>query len=570
MLKKTLLATAALALVSVGTANAASDGKRGMDGQLNILYWQAASILNPYLSGGTKDINAASMILEPLAYYDETGAMVPALAEEIPTPENGGVSDDLTSVTWKLKKGVTWSDGTPFTAKDVVFSAKYCMDPTGGCNASSNFSDVDSVEAIDDNTVKITFSVAKPFPYGPFVGTTAPIIQEAQFKDCLGAKAPTCTAANFGPIGTGPFTVTEFKANDVVVYAANDKYREEGKPAFATAVFKGGGEAAAAARSVLETGEFDYAWNLQVEPEILAQMAAAGKGTVVTSFGTSVERLMVQATNVDPALGDKRGTIEGGVHPFLNDPAVREALSRAIDRQVLVDAGYGKAGQVTCNVLPAPAVYVSTANDDCKVQDVDKANKLLDDAGWAKGSDGIRAKDGVRLSILYQTSTNGVRQGTQALIKQMWAAIGVETELKNISASVFFGGDQSSPDTFQKFFADIEMYTNNFDGTDPEKYMGSWTCKNIPSPANQWIGNNMPRYCNAEYDALVAEMGKTASIEKRAALAMKMNDMLMQARAMIPLIHRGNVSAHSNTLLGVRMNSWDSELWNVQDWTRAK
>jgi peptide/nickel transport system substrate-binding protein len=201
---------------------------------------------------------------------------------------------------------------------------------------------------------------------------------------------------------------------------------------------------------------------------------------VVTAFGTSVERLMVQSTNPDAALGDERGTVKHP-HPFLTDKAVRKALSLAIDRQILVDAGYGAAGQVTCNVLPAPAVFASTANDWCKTQDIAGANKLLDDAGWVRGSDGVRAKDGVRLSILYQTSTNGVRQGTQALIKQMWGEIGVETELKNISASVFFGGDQSSPDTFQKFFSDIEMYTNNFDGTDPEKYMASWTCKEIPS-----------------------------------------------------------------------------------------
>jgi len=356
----------------------------------------------------------------------------------------------------------------------------------------------------------------------------------------------------------------------VAVFKANDKYREADKPAFATAIIKGGGDAASAARSVLETGEFHYAWNLQVEPEILEMMVGAGKGKLVTSFGTSVERLMVQSTAVSADLGDKRGTVEGGPHPYLTDPAVREALSLAIDRQILVDAGYGKAGQVTCNVLPAPAVYASTANDSCKVQDVAKANKLLDDAGWAKGGDGVRAKDGVKLSILYQTSTNGVRQGTQALIKQMWKAIGVETELRNISASVFFGGDQSSPDTFQKFFTDIEMYTNNFDGTDPENYMGKWGCKEIPTPKNQWIGNNMPRFCNAEYDAMIAEMGKTASLEKRAELAMKMNDMLMQARVMIPLIHRGDVSAHASNLNGVRMNSWDSELWNVQDWTIAK
>ena len=565
-----MLSTKKLILSVVATAFLATPALagRGSDGQLNIIYWQAPSIQNPYLSGGTKDIESSSLVLEPLAYYDENGNMVPALAAEIPTIENGGVSADLNSITWKLKSGVVWSDGSAFTSADVVFSGDYCMHPEGGCNAAPFFNDVTSIEALDDLTVKITFGVAKPYPYGPFVGTTAPIIQKAQFENCMGAKAPECTTENFGPIGTGPFKVTEFKANDVVLYAMNERFREEGKPHFSNIVFKGGGDAASAARSVLETGEFDYAWNLQVEPEILAKMVAAGKGTIVTAFGTSVERLMVQFTNPDAALGDKRGTVEGGPHPYLADAAVRKALSLAIDRQILVDAGYGAAGQVTCNVLPAPAIFASTANDSCKVQDIAQANKLLDDAGWVRGSDGIRAKGGVRLSILYQTSTNSVRQGTQALIKQMWSEIGIETELKNISASVFFGGDQSSPDTFQKFFSDIEMYTNNFDGTDPESYMGSWACKAIPSPANQWIGNNMPRFCDPAYDALLAEMSQTAAIEDRARLAMAMNDMLMQAGAIIPLIHRGGVSAHANTLKGVRMNEWDSELWNVKDWHR--
>ena len=160
-------------------------------------------------------------------------------------------------------------------------------------------------------------------------------------------------------------------------------------------------------------------------------MAAAGKGTVIAAFGPSVERMMVNFTNPDPALGDERATVKHP-HPFLTDLAVTRALSLAIDRQILVDAGYGAAGKVTCNVLPAPLAYASTANDWCMTQDIAAANKLLDDAGWARGSDGVRAKDGVRLSILYQTSTNSVRQATQALVKQMWGEIGVETELTHI------------------------------------------------------------------------------------------------------------------------------------------
>ncbi|MEO1000195.1 MAG: peptide ABC transporter substrate-binding protein, partial [Pseudomonadota bacterium] len=393
---KHLLLSGAAAMALAAPAAA----ERGSDGQVNILYWQAVSILNPYLSGGTKDVEASSIILEPLARYDETGNMVPWLVDEIPTVANGGVSEDLTSVTWVLSEGLTWSDGTPVTSADVVFTGEYCMNPEGGCQQLANFADVESIEALDERTVRVNFASAKPFPYGPFVGTEVPILQKAQFEGCEGANAPQCTEQNFGPIGTGPFMVTDFRANDVVVYEANPNYRVPDQPAFQTVVFKGGGDAAAAARSVLETGEFDYAWNLQVEPEILAQMAAAGNGTVVSSFGTSVERLMVNSTNPDPALGDERATA-AHPHPFLTDPAVYRALSLAIDRTILVEAGYGEAGRPTCNVLPAPAIYASTANDWCLTQDIAEANRLLDEAGWVPGSDGVREKDGVRLSILY-------------------------------------------------------------------------------------------------------------------------------------------------------------------------
>ena len=565
--KTSLIAAVAVAAMVSSAAHA----QRGRDGHLNILYWQASSTVNPYLSGGTKDLEAASLIIEPLAHYDENGNMVPTLVDEIPTVENGGVASDLRSVTWKLTKGITWSDGTPLTAHDVVFTGEYCLDEAGGCNSTSYFSDVTKIEALDDHTVKVHFGVAKPFPYGPYVGSPSPILQKAQFKDCMGARAQECTEQNFGPIGTGPFKVEEFRANDVITLSANENYRDPDKPAFATATFKGGGDAASAARAVLETSEFDYAWNLQVEPEVLAQMAAAGKGTVVVAFSTSVERLMVNQTNDDPSLGpEKRSLYLDGAnpHPFLSDPAVRRALSLAIDRSILVEAGYGAFGQVTCNVLPAPAVYASTANDACKTQDVDEANGILDEAGWMRGSDGVRAKDGVRISILYQTSTNSVRQATQALVKQMWEQIGVETELRNIDAAVFFGGDTASPDTYQKFYADIEMYTNNFSGTDPESYMANWSCSEIPGPENQWLGNNIQRSCTAQYDALVAEMSQTAALQERARLAKEMNDILAQNHYMIPLIWRGGVSAHANTLKGVRMNAWDSELWNVADWHR--
>ena len=569
-MRKTLLLSIALtsAVALAGTAWAA---ERGRDGELRLLYWQAPSTMMPYLSGGTKELEASSVVIEPLARYDNDGKMHPWLAEEIPTVANGGVSEDLKSITWKIKPGIKWSDGSELTSADAVFTYEYCSHPDTGCTSSNYFNDIVSVDALDSHTIQINFTVAKPFPYAPFVGYNAPIMQKAQFDGCIGAKAQECTEQNFNPIGTGPFKVVDFKPNDVIVFEANELYREEGQPAFSKLLFKGGGDATSAARSVLETSEMHYAWNLQVEPEILTKMAEAGKGTIIAGFGTSVERLMVNFTNPDPDLGDDRAEYLGGnnnrnPHPFLADYAVRRALSLAIDRQILVDAGYGSAGKVGCNVLPAPAIYASDANDECKTQNVDEANRILDQAGWVRGSDGIRAKGGVRLSILYQTSTNSVRQGTQAFIKEMWKAIGVETELRNLSASVFFGGDPGSPDTYQKFYADIEMYTNNFSGTDPETYMANWTCKQVSRRANTWGGGNMPRWCNPDYDALSAEMSTTADLDDRIRLAKAMNDMLMQDYAMIPLIHRGGVSAFSNVIEGPRGNEWDSELWNIAEW----
>ena len=453
-------------------------------------------------------------------------------------------------------------------SEDIKFPWQYCTAEGGGCSQLDKFDNVIDIETPDELTAIIRFDVPKPFPYRPLVSFESPLLQAAQFADCLGPKAPECTEENFNPVGTGPFVVTDFRPNDVISFAANENYRDPMKPAFATLTLKGGGDAAAAGRSVLETGEFDYAWNLQLAPDILAGMEAAGKGTVVAAFGTLVERILVNLSDPDPALGDRRATVDHP-HPFLSDINVRKALSMAIDRELLVEIGYGAAGRVTCNVLPAPEIYASTANDSCKTQDIAGANALLDSAGIVDtDGDGIREKDGVPLKILYQTSTNAVRQDFQALIKQWWEEIGMSVELRNIDASVFFGGDPGSPDTFQKFYADVEMYANTFSGTDPQVYLGNALCDKAPSPATQWQGENISRFCMEEYDALHAELAKTADINERAKIAHQLNDMVVQNGGMIPLVHRGRLSAHATSLGGVKLNVWDSELWNIADWYR--
>ena len=563
---KTALLGAACALTFAPAAFA----DRGTDGEVKLTFPQAVSIMNPYLSSGTKDVWASSMVIEPLAGLDEQGNLIPKLAAEIPTLENGGVAADFTSITWKLLPDLKWSDGSPVTADDAVFTAAYCMDPAGGCAQLTKYDGVAKVEAVDAQTIKVTFTGPKPNPYTAFVGALAPILQKAQFEKCLGAAAPTCTDPNNMPIGTGPFKVTGFTVNDTVTLAMNEQYRDPAKPAFASAVIKGGGDAEGSARAVMETGEFDYAWNTQIPPDSQASMTAAGKGEFVVAFGTLMERIEMNLTDPDPALPEGERSTSKHPHPILSDIKVRTALSKAIDRQILSDVGYGAGGKPTCNVIPAPEAWASD-NTGCLTQDMEGAKKLLDEAGWVPGADGIREKDGKKLHILYQTTVNPIRQDFQALVKDWWTELGVDVELKAIDPSVFFGGDAGSPDTFQKFYADVEMYANNSDNPDPETYLGQYVCAKAPSPENQWQGENMNRYCDPAYDAKLQVLSTTVDIAERQKIAKELNDMVTKdTMTVIPLVHRGTLSAHSNSLGGVKINAWDSELWNVADWFRVK
>ncbi|GGB95761.1 ABC transporter substrate-binding protein [Marivita lacus] len=562
-LKSLLLGAAA----TVALAPAAF-AERGSDGEVKIIYWQAPSILTPFLSGGTKDVEAASMILEPLARYNEQGELVPWLVDEIPTVANGGVSEDLTTITWKITPGLLWSDGTPFTSADVAFTHEYCTHPEGGCAQLTKFNGVASVETPDDLTVIVNFDGPTPNPYGPFVGGESPILQKAQFAGCLGAAASTCTEQNFNPIGTGPFVVDEFKPNDVITMSANPNFRDPAKPAFASVTFKGGGDARAAGQAVMETGEFDYAWNLQLAPDVIAAMEAGGQGVAVAGFGPLLERIHLNQTDASPDLPEGERSTAMHPHPYLKEPAVYKALSMAIDRPLLVEIGYGQAGKVGCSWVPAPEAFASTF-EGCETQDIEGAKALLDEAGIVDtDGDGVREHNGVPLSMLYQTSTNAVRQDFQALIKEWWEQIGFEVELRNVDSSVFFGGDPGSPDTFQKFYADVQMYANTFNGTDPQSYLGNGLCENAPRPETQWQGENISRFCMEEYDALHAELTQTADMAERQRIGRELSAMAVNNGSIMPLVHRGRLSAHSNSLGGVVLNVWDSELWNVADWYR--
>ena len=270
-----------------------------------------------------------------------------------------------------------WSDGSDFTANDVVFTWRYCIDEETGCIGEDAFFGIESVNAIDDLTVRVEFDAPVPYPYTAFVGAGTPIISSAQFAECVGAAARTCERQNTAPLGTGPYRITEFTPNEGAVYERNPFYWGE-TPYFDRVVIKGGGDAITAARSVLEADEADYAWNLQVDPGTLADMEAAGQGTVVSAFSDLVERIVINHTNPDPVLGDDRSEYLDGTnpHPFLTFTPITQAMSMAIDRTQISEPLYGFAGKPACNIIIAPSRYASTANDGCLTQNIEGANSF--------------------------------------------------------------------------------------------------------------------------------------------------------------------------------------------------
>jgi peptide/nickel transport system substrate-binding protein len=327
---------------------------------------------------------------------------------------------------------------------------------------------------------------------------------------------------------------------------------------------KGGGDAVSAARAVLQTGEFDYAWNLQVEDEILTRLETGGKGRVNIIPAGDIEFILFNFTDPWTEVDGERSSIKTK-HPILTDPAVREALALLVDRASIQQFIYGRTGIATANFVNNPQRYRSKSN---KFEfNTDKAAQLLENAGWKTGSDGIRTKDGRKLKFVYQTSVNQPRQKTQAIVKQAAQKAGIDLELKAVTASVFFSSDVANPDTYTKLYCDIQMYTTTMNQPDPEIFMNQFVTWEQSTKANKWQGRNITRWHNDEYDKAFRAAEVEMDPVKRTALFIRMNDLVVQDRAIIPVVSRPRVRA-SNLKLKAPESGWDSDFWALQDWYR--
>ncbi len=534
----------------------------GGGGVLKLLYWQAVTLLNPHFAIGTKDQEGSRIFYEPLAGWDADGNLVTALAAELPTKENGGLAEDGRTVIWKLKQGVKWHDGKPFTADDVVFTWEYARMPETSAVSIGSYKDV-KVEKVDDFTVRVAFSKPTPYWADAFVGVNGMILPKHLFADYMGAKsrdAPT----NLKPVGTGPYMFVDFKPGDMVLAKRNPDYHVANRPHFDTLEVKGGGDAVSAARAVLQTGEYDYAWNKQVEDEILQRLEAGGKGKVSINQSGNVEFIMLNST--DPAVEvDGERASPKTRHPLFSDPAVRQAINLLIDRASIGKFIYGRTGTATANFLNNPERFRSP-NTKFELS-IEKANAILEAAGWKKGADGIRAKDGKPLKFVYQTSINAPRQKTQAIVKQACQKAGIDVELKSVVASVFFSSDTANPDTYPHFYADAQMYNTTMPQPDPQIFMNQFTTWELATRENKWQGRNVSRWQNKEYDATYKQAEQELDIVKRAALYIKLNDLVVTDNYIQPLMARARTTA-LKAGLNAPLSGWDSDLWQIANWYR--
>ncbi|MEZ4521974.1 MAG: peptide ABC transporter substrate-binding protein [Thermomicrobiales bacterium] len=541
-------------------------GERGGGGPLNILWWQAPVVLNGHLSVAGKDIGAIRICMEPLADYNTDGELIPFLAAEIPSKEAGSVAEDQSSVTWKLREGVVWHDGEPFTADDVVFTFEYLSDPATNATTLGFYSDIDTVEALDDYTVQINFKNPVAAWFNPFVGASGTILPEHILRDSIGTDAEFAPF-NLMPIGTGPFKVVEFNPGDVVIYEIHQDYWDPGKPYFDRVELKGGGDAVSAARAVMQSGEADWAWNLQVEAAILESLESGGEGVLVSWPGAGTEKLVINHSDPETEL-DGQKSHRDVPHPHLSDLRVRQAIALAIPRDDIANELYGAAGTATGYTMnESPQAMPDGITWE---YDIEAANALLDEAGASPNDGGIRELNGREMRWVSSASLNSLRQKEQEIMKESFAELGIELEIAAIEASVYF--DASNIDSFQHLYFDFGLERNSaalYPLRWYVRYLSIDPLTQIAQQENGWSGRNFGRYQNQEFNDLYARVETEVEADTYYATFREMQQLVVDDVADIGLVSTNSVAAASNSLAGYEPSAFATDVWNIKDWRRS-
>ena len=514
--------------------------------------WQEPPVTSSLYSNQTVAAVVSSVGIEGLLSVDGNGEYYPVLATKVPTVQNGGakISSDGTrlDVTYELVPGVKWSDGEPFTSADVKFTWQTILkDPK--IVSREGYDQIDAIDTPNETTAVIHYKNV----YAPF----ATRFQSIMPKHLL-EKEADISKSDYPrrPMGTGPFKFTEFASGDHITAERNPNFRVKDKPYLDKIIFRSVPSREVAVAQV-KAGEVDGMWNLL--DSLVPDLEREPNVSILSYEGTSVERIEMNMAK------NQEGTDPNSKHPVLGELAMRQALLYATPKQQIIDKllfGKAKPGN-----SPVPKGWAAPKGLVQEGYDRNKANDVLDKAGWVRGSDGIRSKNGVRAALTINTTTGDqTREQTEQVLVTEWKNIGVALEIKNIPSTVLLTASWSAGDPRKHGVFDLVEYSS---GPDPDPHSTvnlRYSSKNIPTPANGGDGQNYTRVQDPVIDQAIAEAGSSVDQEKRKAAYLRALTRLNEISPVIWLYERSRLEAFRTNVFGLKPNSWRDITWNTEDW----
>lgn len=509
---------------------------KGKGGPLTIGMSQDLQTLNPLAPTLEVSRGVHYAIFDPLWRATPEGDFAPVLAASVPTTQNGGISADGLIYKIKLKTGVKWHDGQPFSAKDAKFTWELIMNPKFRAWSKAGHDKVKEFKVVDDTTIEIKLSE----PFAPYIAAWADTYLVPEHILSKEADPNIAKFNTSAPVGTGPFKFGEWKPDNYVMLEANLDYHGDG-PYLSKVIYKVIPDLTVL-YSQFKAGEVDVVEIQGIAPPFVKE-AESLKGRKIYRYASNgYESVYLNQTK-----------------PIFADIRVRQALMMATDKKPILDKVYYGLNKESLSYIPPHDAYFNPSLKPLDF-DVKKANQLLDQAGWSMGSDGVRVKDGTRLSFdISTTSGNKEREQTEQILQQQWKLIGVDLRIKNMAAATLFG-DFYRLSQFDALIVSIPR------GADPD-YLFRLHSKQVPIKNDSKSGGNYIGYQNPEMDQLLESGVREADPAKRKQIYGRIQEILVNDVPTLPLFHREEIRGTKDTVRGYVPNpNALTNTWNINEW----
>ncbi|MDH0871340.1 peptide ABC transporter substrate-binding protein [Agrobacterium pusense] len=504
-------------------------------GQMILGFSQEPTVFNPHLMHIEVDDGVHYALFDTLFVANPDGLYTPSLCAEVPSVENGGISKDGLEWRVKLKDGITWHDGKPFTAEDVKFTLELMVDPNFNAWRRTGYTLVKDITVV--SPTELTWKMEKPFAPFPSILAVTFILPKHAFD---GVADKNTAPFNNAPIGTGPFKLTSRMPGDRIEFEPNASYFGDG-PYLEKFIIKYVPDITVL-YTQFQTGDIDVFGMTWISPDNYDEASKLPKRKVEVMPAASVECIAFNTA-----------------HPALKDPAVRQAVYHALDKATIIEQLYYGLPVATDSYVPQQSFYYN-ANLPKHEYDVEKAKDILEKAGWVAGGDGIRVKDGVRLSFTNSTTTgNHLREQLQQFLQQSLAMAGIEMKISNMPSAVLFG-DFWMMSQFESVLHGEQFLV----GSDPDvsNYFMS-----TASAAKGGSGLNFWQFVSPEADELLVKGATTFVPEERQAVYFRIQEIIREELPFLPIYQKVRISGIKEGVDGVianvnsRIDNWNVNVW---------